>query len=90
MYTLGVGLSNDVISEIKPVYENLTKSDILQKCPHGLTQNLNEYLNPTIWGRANKLRAVGWIQLAVYDAVANYNYDQMATLDIFEHLIPAM
>ena len=54
LHTPGAGISEDVLFAIKPVYADLTKADILQKCLHGLTQNPNESFNSTIWERAPK------------------------------------
>ena len=54
LYTPGPGISNDVIAAIKPVYADLTKPEILQKCLHGLTQNPKESFNSTIWERVRK------------------------------------
>ena len=75
MYTPGAGRSENVIFAIKPVYADLTKADILQKCLHGLTQNPNESINSKIWERAPKPVYCGLdtLELAVYDAFANYN-----------------
>ena len=88
LYTPWAGISEDVIFAIKPMYADLTKADILQKCLHGLTQNPNECFNSTIWERAPKTVYCGLdtLELAVYDAVANYNYDRKATIDILKHL----
>ena len=88
LYTPGAGISTDVITAIKPIYSDLTKCDILEKCLHGLTQNPNESFNSTIWERAQKTVYCGidTIELAVFDAVANYNYGRKATLDIFGQL----
>ena len=51
-------------------------------------QNPNESFNSTIWERAQKTVYCGLdtLELAMYDAVANYNYGRKATLDIYEHL----
>ena len=86
LYTPGTGISNDVIAAIKPVYAELTKPEILQKYLHGLTQNPNESFNSTIWERVQKTVYCGLdtLELAVFDAVANYNYGRKATLGIFE------
>ena len=87
LYTPGAGLSNDVISAIKPVYADLTKSEILKKkCLHGLTQNPNESFNYMIWERSQKTVYCGLntLKLAVYDAVCNYNDGRKATLVIFD------
>ena len=85
LYTPGAGISEDIIFAIKPMYADLTKADILQKCLHGLTQNPNESFNSTIWERAPKTVYCG-LELAVYDAVAIYNYGRKATIDILKHL----
>ena len=79
--------SNDVIAAIKAVYADLTKPKILQKCLHG-TQNPNKSFNSTIGERVQKTVYCGLdtLELAVFDAVANYNYGRKATLDIFEGL----
>ena len=70
------------------MYADLTKVDTLQKCIHGLTQNPNESFNSTIWERAPKTvcRGLDTLELAGYDAVANYNYGRKATIDILKHL----
>ena len=88
LYKCGADISLDVISAIKPIYADLTKESDLEKCLHGLTQNSNESFNATIWERASKSIYCGRevLELAVYDAVANYIYGRRATLDIFELL----
>ena len=70
------------------MYADLTKVDTLQKCLHGLTQNPNVSFDSTIWERAPKTVDCGLdtLELAVYDAVANYNYGRKATINILEHL----
>ena len=75
LYTPGAGIS-DVIHSIKPIYADLTKTEALQKCLHGLTQIPNESFNSTIWERAHTTVYCGLntLELAVFDAVANYNY----------------
>ena len=91
LYVPGAGVSVDIIEAIKPVYRDLTKPDVLEKCLHGLTQNPNESFNSTVWERVTKTVYSGLeiMQLAVYDAVANYNYGRQATLHIFELLCMA-
>ena len=54
LYTPGAGIFDDVIHSIKPIYADITKTEALQKCLHGLTQNPNESFNSTIWLRAHK------------------------------------
>ena len=88
LYTPGAGISDDVIHSIKPIYADLTKTEALQTCLHGLTQNPNESFNSTIWERAHKTVYCGLdtLELAVFDAVANYNYGRKANLDILKHM----
>ena len=75
LYKYDAGISVDVISASKPIYAALTKESDLEKCLHGLTQNSKESSNATIWERASKSIYCGRevLELAVYDAVSNYN-----------------
>lgn len=43
-----------IMTEIKPIFEDLAKTDLLRKCLHGGTQNQNESLNNIIWSRIPK------------------------------------
>ena len=49
----------DVRSAILPVYNELTKPEMLGKCLHGKTQNANESFNAMIWERIPKTHYVG-------------------------------
>ena len=85
----GPGLSRDIIGAIKPIYHDLTKITVLiSRCLHGVTQNANLSFNTTIWKRVPKSNFCGMkkLKLAVYDAIAVYNYGRKATLDIFKNL----
>lgn len=42
-------LPDDVLTAIKPTYEDLSKDELLQQCVGGFTQNNNESLNPLVW-----------------------------------------
>lgn len=42
-------LPTDVLEAIKPIYEDLSKDALLQRCLGGFTQNNNESLNQLIW-----------------------------------------
>ena len=37
MHKPGPGLSNNIISQVKPIYQDLVKPEILKRCLHGLT-----------------------------------------------------
>ncbi|XP_044592130.1 uncharacterized protein LOC123270228 [Cotesia glomerata] len=47
-------LPQDVIEAIKPIYEDLSKDELLERCLGGFTQNANESLNQLIWRIAPK------------------------------------
>ena len=40
--------------EIKPIFEQLSKDELLDKRTHGLTRNANEAINNIIWKRCPK------------------------------------
>ena len=72
----------DVRSAILPIYNDLTKPEMLIKCLHGKTQNANECFNGMIWQRIPKIYYVGLqkLQFGVYDAIANFNYGKRHVL----------
>ncbi|XP_036148684.1 uncharacterized protein LOC118647819 [Monomorium pharaonis] len=47
-------LHQDVIKAITPIYEELSRDDLLERCVGGYTQNNNESLNGLIWSFAPK------------------------------------
>ena len=47
-------LSDDMLSEIPPVYEDLSSENLLQWCIGGFIKNKNENLNALIWSFAPK------------------------------------
>ena len=87
-YKPGPGLPLTVVAKLKPVYNDLSKTDLLEKCLHGKTQNQNESFNGTIWERLPKTKYVSFLQLqfGVYDAVANFNIGRKASVLIYEKL----
>ena len=40
--------------KILPIFKDLAKHDLLEKCLHGKTQNVNQSLNGLIWQRCPK------------------------------------
>ena len=58
-----------MLSNINPVFEELSDDKLLRKCLHGKTQNQNESYNSTIWHRILKSIFVSatTFQLGVYD-----------------------
>ena len=88
LYKPGLGFSKEVIAMVKPIYIDLIKPTELGKCLHGKTQNQNENFNSTLWERVPKTNycAFDKLELAVYDAVGNFNDGKQASIDILKYL----
>ena len=78
----------DVRRAIPPIYQSLCKSEILEKCLHGKTQNANELFNRMIWNRVLEVTHVGLdvLSVGVYDVIAYFSNGEKAALDIMELL----
>ena len=87
-YKPGPGLPLNIIMKVKPIFQELSSTDLLMKCLHGRTQNQNESFNAMIWDRLPKIRFVSLqlLKLGVYDAVANFNVGRKASVLIYEKL----
>ena len=87
-YKPGPGLPISVILKLRPIFEELSHENLLNKCLHGLTQNQNESFNAMIWDRVPKSRYISFsqLQLGVYDAVANFNIGRKASILLYEKL----
>ena len=88
LYKPGAGLPLDIVAKLKPIYNDLSSSELLDKCLHGKTQNQNESFNGQIWERIPKNKYVGieHLELGAYDAVANFNIGRKASVMILERL----
>lgn len=77
-----------IMLEIKPVYRDLSKKDLLKKCLHGRTQNANESFNNIVWSRLPKNNFIGkkTLVLGVYDAVISFNEGNIGRLRVLEEL----
>lgn len=84
----GAGLPKEVIKLVKPIYQRLSDSSLLEKCLHGKTQNQNEALNGLIWQRIPKEVFVhkNTMELGVYDAVSHFNMGSKAIIDLLNLL----
>ena len=78
------GTPKCIVEVIEPVFNDLSKPDLLQKCTYGLTQNVNECLNgliglvvpkPPMWNRQLSY-------LATYLAVLKFNDRDISYLKI--------
>ena len=82
------GIPKSIVDFIKPVFQDLSKTDLLSKCTHGLTQNVNECLNGLIWDRCPKSTYVEQetVALATYLAILKFNDGDISFLKIFSEL----
>ena len=82
------GIPDCIVKEIKPIFDNLSNLDLLQKCTHGLTQNVNECLNGLIWDRCPKTTYVEQetVALATYLAVLKFNDGDISLIKLFHDL----
>ncbi|XP_054725541.1 uncharacterized protein LOC129235626 [Anastrepha obliqua] len=69
-------LAEDVLTAIKPIYEDLTNKDLLELFSGANTQNNNESFNALIWYFA--------VDIATYLAVCIFNESFEAILDIIQ------
>ena len=88
LYKSKGGLPVDVRTSIIHIYNDLCKSDNLEKCLHGKTQNANESFNGMIWNRIPKANhvALNMLTFGVYDAIAHFNMGAKASMDILEYI----
>lgn len=82
------GIPKCIVDFIEPVFDNLSNPDLLGKCTHGLTQNVNECLNGRIWDRCPKSTYVEQeaVALATGLAVLKFNDGDISFLKIFGDL----
>lgn len=93
-------LPSAIMTEIKPIFRDLSDENLLKKCTHGNTQNVNESLNNVIWSRLPKKTFVGKdiLELGVYDAIASFNLGLVTKCQVLDsikikpgcHMISAM
>lgn len=73
-----------VMDAIKPVFTDLTKEDLLQRCLGGYTQTRNLSLNSCIWKNVPKQFFCGrkLLEIGVSEAVLIFNGGQKSRLDV--------
>ena len=78
----------DVQKEILPIYEDLSRVDLLERCLGGQTQNTNESFNSTIWRLAPKHLQSGLkiIEVAAYLAACIFNEGSSSILMVMNEL----
>ncbi|XP_076636142.1 uncharacterized protein LOC143349089 [Colletes latitarsis] len=81
-------LHPDVQVAIKSAYEELSRTELLERCLGGFSQNQNESFNSKIWKIAPKTVFCGSeiINIAAYFAVCTYNDGASNALEILKQL----
>ncbi|CAH2086449.1 unnamed protein product [Euphydryas editha] len=81
-------LHPDVQKEILPIYEDLSRDDLLTRCLGGHTQNANESFNSTVWRLAPKHLHAGLkiVEVATFLATALFNEGNSALLMVMNEL----
>ena len=81
-------LPKNVAEAIKPVYTDLSRDELLERCLEAFNQNSNESLNSLIWMFAPKSRFCGpkIVKTAANLATIIFNDGHLALLDVTENL----
>lgn len=81
-------LPSEIMSAIKPVFQDLTNNSLLEKCSLGKTQNPNESFNNSVWTILPKRTFVGMntLKFGVYQAVNNFNIGNIAKCEVLNYL----
>lgn len=81
-------LHPDVQKAILPIYEDLSREDLLTRCLGGHTQNANESLNSTIWRLVPKHLHCGLkvLEIAVFLAAMTFNEGNATILMVLNEL----
>lgn len=81
-------LPEAVMNAIKPTFRCLADPELLKKCVHGKTQNVNESLNNMIWLRCPKISFCGSrvLSIAVCDAVLCFNEGNSGRIKVLKKM----
>ncbi|GFV60499.1 uncharacterized protein TNCV_3471341 [Trichonephila clavipes] len=87
-YTHKHSLPDAVLFKIKIFFRDITAKELLLKCLHGRTQNLNESFNNCVWNRVPKKTFVSkrTLQMGVMDAVICFNEGAYARTEVLKAL----
>lgn len=77
-----------VMEAIKPVFKDMSHNNLLKKCLHWKTQNVNEAFNNVLWTRLPKNVFVGkhTLELGTAEAVCTWNDGNISRTKIIQHL----
>jgi hypothetical protein len=81
-------IAPEVMAHVKDIFVDLAKTDLLEKCAHGMTQNSNECFNSTVW---NLLSKNGFANRKLTELSANialciFNEGYLPLLDVLSSL----
>lgn len=76
----------EVVNAIKPIYDSLTKKELLERCIGGFTQNSNESFNQIVWKIMPKTLPGSFITVSIAANVATctFNEGTRGLLSIFD------
>ena len=82
-----IGLQCNAMDAIEPIYQNLTKPDLLGRCIGGFIQNMNESFNQSIRKLIPKqgFRSLSVLEIGVYIAVTCINDDKAGFLQVMKN-----
>lgn len=82
------GLPEAVMDRIKPIYRDLANPNLLKKCHHGKTQNINRSFNSAVWTRVPKTVFVGakTVKVGVYDTLLSFNDGNISRARVLQQL----
>ena len=74
-YKKKLNLPSAVTKLLDPVFRDLSRDDLLERCIHGQTQNANEAFNHILWQKCPKEVFVGrdTLEISLYSAIINFN-----------------
>ncbi|GFT67945.1 uncharacterized protein TNCV_38561 [Trichonephila clavipes] len=83
-----LGLPQNIVNTIKPVYMDLCDRNLLKKCLHGKTQNPNESFNAILWQILPKEVFVEHqtLRLGAYIAVVQFNNGFQGLISILNEM----
>lgn len=64
-----------VMDKIKPIFGDLSNTELLKKCLHGGTQNPSESVDSVVWSHIPKSNFVlkSYLECGVYEAISTFN-----------------
>ncbi|KZC06761.1 hypothetical protein WN55_07534 [Dufourea novaeangliae] len=82
-------LPQDVLDAINPIYVDLTRSELLERCFGRVNQNNNESYNQLIWKISPKILPSGFatVELAAHISACRFNEGYWGILQIYAAMV---